>query len=72
MIGGTQDNGTNVFTAGLGWEHGDDGDGGYTAIDPSSPNIVFAEHFNTTSALSLDRSTPGIARKFHQYRSTLG
>ena len=73
MIGGTQDNGTNVFTAGLGWEHGDDGDGGYTAIDPSSPNIVFAEHFNTTSALSLDRSSSrGIARKFHQYRSTLG
>ena len=59
MMGGTQDNGTNVFTAGIGWEHGSDGDGGYTAIDPIAPNIMFTEHFNdnTTPLLSLERST---------------
>ena len=59
MIGGTQDNGTNIFTAnftaGL-WEHGSDGDGGYTAIDPAAPNIMFTETFNSAKSLDFQRS----------------
>jgi hypothetical protein len=57
MMGGTQDNGTNIFTAGIGWQHGSEGDGGYTAIDPSAPNIMFTETFNGPSALDFQRST---------------
>ena len=56
MIGGTQDNGTNIFKAGIGWEHGADGDGGFTAIDPAAPNIMFAETFSSPSALNFQRS----------------
>jgi hypothetical protein len=45
-IGGTQDNGTLRGSDALGhdrWRHVWGGDGGYTAIDPTSPNIVYAE-----------------------------
>jgi len=45
-IAGAQDNGTLLGTDTLGhdgWRHVYDGDGGYTAVDPSSPNIVYAE-----------------------------
>ena len=45
-IAGTQDNGTVLGVDVLGhdgWRFVLGGDGGYTAVDPSSPNIVYAE-----------------------------
>ena len=45
-IGGTQDNGTVVGADALGperWRFVHGGDGGYTAVDPTSPNLVYAE-----------------------------
>lgn len=40
-IGGTQDNGTNLYTGSDTWEHVLDGDGGNTQIDQEDPNIVY-------------------------------
>jgi len=45
-IAGAQDNGTVIGVDVLGhdgWRYVFDGDGGYTAVDPSSPNVVYAE-----------------------------
>src|SRR5216683_1046716 len=59
LTGGTQDNGTNQYnltSAGLSWDHSDDGDGGFALIDQQLTSTFFAEHFNTSSFLSLDRS----------------
>jgi photosystem II stability/assembly factor-like uncharacterized protein len=45
-IAGTQDNGTVIGTDVLGpenWWFVNGGDGGYTAVDPTSPNLVYAE-----------------------------
>jgi len=42
-IGGTQDNGTHIYTGSLGWtETNVCGDGGYTAIDPVVPTTIYA------------------------------
>ncbi|MDK1287845.1 rhombosortase-dependent cadherin domain-containing protein [Pseudoalteromonas umbrosa] len=56
-FGGTQDNGTLVGEDGEfnGWVEILGGDGGWTAIDPTNPNIMFAE----TTRLSLRKSTDG-------------
>jgi hypothetical protein len=46
MIGGTQDNGTllRMPSAGHdGWLHVSGGDGGYVAVNPDNPSIVYAE-----------------------------
>ncbi len=42
LLGGTQDNGTGARTGALGWPRVLGGDGGYTAIDPTT-GIAFAE-----------------------------
>ena len=57
-LGGTQDNGTILGTDVLGpesWRHILGGDGGYSAIDPSSPNIIYAE----SQRFGFSRSTDG-------------
>ncbi|AOT10533.1 rhombosortase-dependent cadherin domain-containing protein [Pseudoalteromonas luteoviolacea] len=56
-FGGTQDNGTLVGEDGgfNSWVEILGGDGGWTAIDPTDPNILFAE----TTGLSLRKSTNG-------------
>ena len=57
-LGGTQDNGviTGADSAGVnGWREVLDGDGGYVAVDPINPNVVYAE----TTGLSLMKSTDG-------------
>ncbi len=41
-IAGTQDNGTQRYTGGLGWENITCGDGGWTAIDPINPANMYA------------------------------
>jgi len=55
-FGGTQDNGTvrGTDAAGVnGWEPINGGDGGYTAIDPTNPNVLFSEF----TGFSLRKST---------------
>jgi uncharacterized protein (TIGR03437 family) len=39
---GAQDNGTQQYTGGPGWNEVTCGDGGFTAIDPVLPSVVFA------------------------------
>ena len=56
-IGGTQDNGTLLGEDRLGtdgWVHVLGGDGGYTAVDPTSPNVVYAESQRFGFAKSTD------------------
>jgi hypothetical protein len=56
-IGGTQDNGTLIgldANGHEGWRWVLGGDGGYTAIDPTSPNIVYAESQRFGFAKSTD------------------
>jgi len=57
-IAGTQDNGTVLGVDVLGpegWSFVLGGDGGYTAVDPTSPNIVYAE----SQRFGFARSTNG-------------
>ena len=44
LVGGTQDNGTNMTDgSSLVWNHTEDGDGGHTLIDQKNPTIFFTE-----------------------------
>lgn len=56
LYGGAQDNGTNKRLGPDDWIQILGGDGGMTAVDPSSPNIVFCEYQGTGN---LYRSTNG-------------
>lgn len=53
-IGGTQDNGTHMYTAGATWNRIDFGDGGYARIDQSTvgtTNVtMYHTYFNTVAA----------------------
>ncbi len=56
-IAGTQDNGTLLGIDALGhdgWSHVLGGDGGYTAVNPISPNVVYAESQRFGFAKSTD------------------
>jgi hypothetical protein len=53
--GGSQDNGTEKFTAGSGWNRIQSGDGAVTLVDPTNHNRVYSE-FN---GASLQRSDDG-------------
>jgi len=57
FIGGTQDNGTlrGADATGSNWSTVFGGDGGYVAVDPTSPDTVYVE----TTRLSLRRSVNG-------------
>lgn len=50
-IGGTQDNGTNMYTGNLVWQHADDGDGGFARIDQLSPGTMYSTRFNIPGVL---------------------
>ncbi len=57
-FGGTQDNGTLIGTdaAGTnGWREIYGGDGGYVAIDPTNPDVLYAEN----TSVSIKKSTDG-------------
>jgi large repetitive protein len=41
ILGGSQDNGTEIFTGSQAWLHVDDGDGGQVRFDPNNPNIAY-------------------------------
>ena len=52
VLAGTQDNGTDAFCNDPVFKHMDDGDGGFTAIDSVSPNIVYHDFTRTFSRRS--------------------
>lgn len=49
VIGGTQDNGTNLYNGNPAWTHIDDGDGGAALIDQSNPSILYHTFYNIKS-----------------------
>jgi len=50
VIGGTQDNGTNLFTGQLSWSLIRGGDGGFTLIDQSNPQVLYHTFFNVNNS----------------------
>lgn len=50
VIGGTQDNGTNIFTGSLTWQHSRGGDGGFTLVDQSNPQVLYHTFFNQNNS----------------------
>ena len=61
VIGGTQDNGTEMYRNSPVFYHSADGDGGTAGIDPSNPNNVIHTYYSA----SPERSTQG--GKFGSY-----
>ncbi len=49
VIGGTQDNGTNLHSGAPAWSHIDDGDGGAVLIDQSNPSVIYHTFYNIKS-----------------------
>ncbi|CRK84628.1 hypothetical protein [Neobacillus massiliamazoniensis] len=43
VMGGAQDNGTNLYSGQKAWLQETGGDGGYTYVDPQNPNFMLAE-----------------------------
>lgn len=43
VMGGAQDNGTNLYTGQKAWLQETGGDGGFTYVDPQNPNFMLAE-----------------------------
>lgn len=72
MIGGTQDNGTELMNPGGAWARADFGDGGYSLIDQSSPDtnnvVMYHTYFNLTGANGLI----GLARATSSSNATEG
>jgi photosystem II stability/assembly factor-like uncharacterized protein len=58
-IGGTQDNGTNLFSGTAEWQHADDGDGGFARIDQFNPGTMYHTYFNVRGFIALARSDSG-------------
>src|SRR5579864_3335370 len=54
-FGGAQDNGPLAYTGGLAWTQPTSGDGGFTSIDPLTPNTVYV----TTTGNDILKSTTG-------------
>jgi photosystem II stability/assembly factor-like uncharacterized protein len=55
MLGGLQDNGVLLYSNSPVWSKVDGGDGGFCAIDPTNPNIMFDEYVY----LAISKSTDG-------------
>ena len=53
VIGGTQDNGTQLFTGNIVWNQVGCGDGGWSAIDPGNSNILYTACNN----IDVEKST---------------
>lgn len=54
-FGGTQDNGTQMYSGTLVWQEVTCGDGGWTAIDPQTPSTVYA----TCQDIDIRKSVSG-------------
>lgn len=50
VIGGTQDNGTNIFSGGLSWNLTRGGDGGFALVDQSNPQVLYHTFFNQNNS----------------------
>lgn len=50
VMGGTQDNGTNIFTGSLSWDLTRGGDGGFALIDQSNPQVLYHTFFNQNNS----------------------
>ncbi len=59
VIGGTQDNGTNLFTGQSSWSNIRGGDGGFTLIDQSNPQVLYHTFFNANNADNNGRAQIG-------------
>ncbi|HWX40939.1 MAG TPA: hypothetical protein VN345_07295 [Blastocatellia bacterium] len=62
LIGGTQDNGTEIFGSDRNWVHGDFGDGGFAVMDQNSADtsdlVLYHTYFNVIGTLTgFSRST---------------
>ncbi|HEX4945161.1 MAG TPA: hypothetical protein VFZ34_00685 [Blastocatellia bacterium] len=67
LIGGTQDNGTNKHSGATGWDNLDDGDGGFTLIDQSNPNVMYHTYYNGSQYFSPSLSLNGGQRGSWQF-----
>jgi hypothetical protein len=57
-MGGTQDNGTLLYTGSMVWNGFSDGDGGFTAINYNNPSIVYTEYpWDGADILRFDGTT---------------
>ena len=54
VLGGTQDNGTDLYTGSIGWMQVQGGDGGFTAIDFNTPTTFYHEFFDVSPQVSFD------------------
>ena len=63
-VGGTQDNGTQLYSGSLGWDQVICGDGGATAINPANPNNVFAVCITNAGPLVYESTAGGAVRTF--------
>jgi photosystem II stability/assembly factor-like uncharacterized protein len=59
LLGGAQDNGTNMSITSTIWAPIFGGDGFYVVVDPTNPNVMFAESQNMTSGRGPYRSQDG-------------
>ncbi len=60
ILGGTQDNGTNLYGGQISWTRVVSGDGGITLIDQSNPSIMYHTFFNQTNTqIGPEISTTG-------------
>src|SRR5262249_8146359 len=50
LLGGTQDNGTNIYNGQAAWTQTDDGDGGAALIDQSNPRVLYHTFFNQSDS----------------------
>jgi photosystem II stability/assembly factor-like uncharacterized protein len=66
VFGGTQDNGTEQFRNSSVFNHSDDGDGGYCAVDKTQPRNVLSTYYGN----SAKRSTVG--GKFGSWMTVAG
>ena len=69
-IGGTQDNGTQLYSGSTIWEQVICGDGGATAINPSQPNDIFAECVSNGGATIYESTSGGAVTTFTQVFTT--
>ena len=54
ILGGAQDNGTSMYSGGPQWTGVSGGDGGYSAIDPKNPKLMYATYQNLYIIKSLN------------------
>lgn len=52
LIGGTQDNGTDRWVGSPSWDHVADGDGGFVAVNFTTPTTVFHTYYNMSPEVS--------------------